>query len=395
MSAARSGWAVVTTLALAAAAIVGVADGLPGAAVTFAILLAVGTPTVVTTRAVVARRERIGGLRRQAGLLTVLVVGQLAVAVGAFIALMFVSPHDALLTALVVADAVALGAWAAGELGRRSLGDIDAIRAALAAVGDGRRDVRTGVSGDNELARLASAVDAMVAMLDGEERARRTLIAGVSHDLRTPITALRLLAEAIDDDIADEATRRRYAARMGNHLRSLGALIDDLFELTRLESGDLAWSMEQIHLEELVDEAVSAMQPAADERMVVVSATPAASATALVRANPEKVQRVLVNLIQNAIRHTPADGTVMVHTEMVGDAVEVEVADTGTGVAEEHRERIFEPFFRGDSSRTQEGAGLGLAISRAIVEAHGGRIWFERSEVGARVRFCLPVEHAR
>lgn len=390
MSRAPSGWALSAGTAVAAALVVAAADGLAGALVTLGILLAVGVVTVSATRAMIARRERVGGLRRHARLLGLLIAGELVLGIGGFIALMFVSPHDALLTVLVVVDAAVLAAWAAGELGRRSLAEIDAIRATLAEVGDGRRDVRTGVRGSDEVASLAAAVDAMVAMLDGEERARRTLIAGVSHDLRTPITALRLLAEAIDDDIADDATRRRYAGRMGTHLRSLGALIDDLFELTRLESGDLAWSMEQIHLDELVAEAVAAMQPAADERMVMVSATPA-TARALVRANPEKVQRVLVNLIQNAIRHTPADGTVMVHTEAVGDAVEVEVADTGAGIPEEHRERIFEPFFRGDSSRTEEGAGLGLAISRAIVEAHGGRIWFERSDVGARVRFRLPA----
>ena len=109
------------------------------------------------------------------------------------------------------------------------------------------------------------------------------------------------------------------------------------------------------------------------------------------QANPEQVQRVLFNLIQNAIRHTPPDGTVTVRAATVAGGVEVEVADTGAGVPEAQREQVFEPFFRGDASRTEDGAGLGLAISRAIVEAHGGRIWFEPSPVGACVRFLLPV----
>ena len=124
-------------------------------------------------------------------------------------------------------------------LGRRAIDDVDAIRTTLALVGEGRRDVRTGVAGRDELARLAADVDAMVARLDGEERARRDLIAAVSHDLRTPITALRLLADAIDDGLVDAEDRRDYAARIGTHVRALGALIDDLFELTRLESGEL------------------------------------------------------------------------------------------------------------------------------------------------------------
>ncbi len=384
------GLALALALAVIAAAIVDMGYDASGAATTAAILAALGLTTVVATHALAVRRKHLSGLRRQATLLGALVAGQLAVGVALFVALMFVNTHDAVLTALVAAYASALGLWAARRLARDALADVDAIRATLDAVGQGRRDVRTGVAGENEIARLAGEVDAMVALLDKEERARQTLIAGVSHDLRTPITALRLLAEAIDDGIADTATRRQYAARMGTHVRALGALIDDLFELTRLERGDLDWTLEQVDLEDLVVETVAAMQPAAEERMVIVSAQ-REETMALALAHPERVQRVLFNLIQNAIRHTPPDGTVTVRAARVGGSVEVEVADTGSGIPDAQHEQVFEPFFRGDSSRTQEGTGLGLAISRAIVEAHGGRIWFEPSEIGARVRFCLPA----
>jgi signal transduction histidine kinase len=111
------------------------------------------------------------------------------------------------------------------------------------------------------------------------------------------------------------------------------------------------------------------------------------------RANPEKVQRVLFNLIQNAIRHTPADGSVVVRAEPVADRIEIEVADSGDGIAPAERERVFTAFYRGgtDAARTTAGAGLGLAVSRAIVEAHGGQIWLADSAVGTRVRFSLPV----
>jgi signal transduction histidine kinase len=264
------------------------------------------------------------------------------------------------------------------------------VRTTLALVGEGRRDVRTGVEGRDEIARLAADVDAMVSRLDGEERARRDLIAAVSHDLRTPITALRLLADAIDDGIVDAEKRREYAARIGTHVRALGALIDDLFELTRLESGDLAWSMERVRLDLLVREAVEAMRPAADAEAVIVKAELGPS-LAPARANPERLQRVLFNLIQNAIRHTPPDGSVTVRAESIGDAIEIEVADTGCGIATEHRTRVFEAFYRADGARSDGGAGLGLAVSRAIVEAHGGSIWLEQAAVGTRVRFRLPV----
>ena len=390
LGALRGGLALALALALLAAAVVYMGYDAAGAVSTVVILGALGLGTVLATHALVIHRERVGGLRRQAALLGALVAGQLAVGVGVFVALMFLSTHDAVLTVLVAAYASTLGLWAAQRLGREALADVDAIRGTLGAVGQGRRDVRTGVAGANEIAQLAGEVDAMVTLLDKEERARQTLIAGVSHDLRTPITALRLLAEAIDDDIADSATRRQYAARMGTHVRALGALIDDLFELTRLQGGDLNWTLEQIDLEDLVAETVAAMQPQAEARMVMVNALRDDTMPRAL-AQPEKVQRVLFNLIQNAIRHTPPDGSVTVRAERIGGVVEVEVADTGGGIPDAQREQVFEPFFRGDSSRTEDGAGLGLAISRAIVEAHGGRIWFAPSDVGARVRFRLPA----
>jgi signal transduction histidine kinase len=109
------------------------------------------------------------------------------------------------------------------------------------------------------------------------------------------------------------------------------------------------------------------------------------------RADPEKLQRVLFNLIRNAIRHTPPDGSVTVRAESSGDWVEIEIADTGGGIDPGDRDRIFDPFVRGEESRSGDGAGLGLAISRAIVEAHGGRIWLADSDVGTRVRFVIPT----
>jgi signal transduction histidine kinase len=377
-------------LAIVAAAVALAGYGLRAGVLTLAILAPLGCATVLATGALVARRARLGGLRRQFALVAGLGALQVVVAVALFAGLMFVSGHDAAMTALVVVYAGALATWTALLAGRRALADLGAVRATLAAVGDGRRDVRTEVRGSDEIARLAADVDAMVARLDAEERARRDLVAAVSHDLRTPITALRLLADAIDDELVDPETRREYAARMGTHVRALGALIDDLFELTRIERGELGWSMEQVRLDLLVQETVEAMRPAADAGAVAVTAGPLGEA-ATARANAERLQRVLFNLIQNAIRHTPPDGSVTVRAEPVDGAVEIEVADTGPGIPAGDRRRVFEPFFRGDPARTDAGAGLGLAISRAIVEAHGGRIWLVDSTVGTRVRFRLPA----
>ena len=172
----------------------------------------------------------------------------------------------------------------------------------------------------------------MIVRLDREERMRRELFAAVSHDLRTPITALGLLATAIDDEVVEDAKRREYAARMNTHVRALGALIDDLFDLTRLEAKELEWTMERLRLDELVHDAVEAMRPTADAGSVAVRAELRAP-LAPSHGNHEQLQRVLFNLIQNAIHHTPPDGSVTVRAEDVDGGVEIEVADTGAGIA--------------------------------------------------------------
>jgi signal transduction histidine kinase len=223
------------------------------------------------------------------------------------------------------------------------------------------------------------------------DAAWRQLVAAASHDLRTPVTSLRLLAEAVDDQIVDGTARRQYVSRMRTHIDVLEALIDDLFELSRIEAGDVSWRMERCPLGELVTESVAAMAVHAEGRHITVRVQIPDRLKAPC-ANREKVRRVLFNLIQNAIRHTPSGGEVVVRVEVVGDAVVVEVADTGTGIAPEERQHVFAPFYRGGNDAHRRGAaGLGLAVARAIVEAHGGRIWIGSARRGARVRFSLPV----
>ena len=211
---------------VAAIAIAGIAGLIYGghAFVSVAEVLApLGAATVLAAHFVAAGRERLGGLRRQLAVLGLLVGAQLAIAVVLFIDLMFVSKHDAFFTALVAAYTGLLGVAAGRLTGRRALSDLNRIRATLTRVADGDRDLRTGVGGHDELGALAADVDSMVARLSAEESARRNLIASVSHDLRTPITSLQLLAEAIDDDIVDPGTRRDYLSRMTTHVRQLAA----------------------------------------------------------------------------------------------------------------------------------------------------------------------------
>ncbi len=241
-------------------------------------------------------------------------------------------------------------------------------------------------------AALAAALAVRLAMEERSRRqiedARRQMVAAVSHDLRTPLASLRLLVEAIDDGVVEGETRERYLREMRTHVETLTALIDDLFELSRIEAGEISWTMERIDLGSLIDGTVASMRGPAEARGVVLAAElPAAGLAA--NANAEKVQRVLLNLIQNAIRHTPADGSVTVRARTAPDGIEVEVADDGEGIPAGEGERVFEAFYRGDESRSDDGAGLGLAISRAIVEAHGGKIWLEEGSPGTEVHFTL------
>jgi signal transduction histidine kinase len=241
-------------------------------------------------------------------------------------------------------------------------------------------------------AALAAALAVRLAMEERSRRqiedARRQMVAAVSHDLRTPLASLRLLVEAIDDGVVEGETRERYLREMRTHVETLTALIDDLFELSRIEAGEISWTMERIDLGSLIDGTVASMRGPAEARGVVLAAElPAAGLAA--NANAEKVQRVLLNLIQNAIRHTPTDGSVTVRARAAPEGVEVEVADDGEGIPAGEGERVFEAFYRGDESRSDDGAGLGLAISRAIVEAHGGKIWLEEGSPGTKVHFTL------
>ena len=393
MSAHAQRIAVTVAVAVGVSAIVWPVYGSRASVSSLAILAPLGAATTVLADLLASHRGWIRGMRRQLSVLALLASAQLAAALGLFAGLMFVSNHDAFFMALAAGYAGLVGLAAARLVARRALSDLDAVRTAVAQVGEGSRDVRIPLHGHDELAALAADVESMAAKLASEERARRELVASVSHDLRTPITTLQLIAQALEDGIFEPERMREQLQLMSTHVRALAALIDDLFELSRLEAGDVQWSTEQVRLDHLVQETIDAMRPQAEAGGVAVRAEfdqPLASA----RGNPEQLQRVLFNLIQNAIRHTPADGSVVVRAEPVpGRAVEIEVADTGAGIDPELTDRIFDPFVQGPSrvAGHNGSAGLGLAIARAIVAAHGGRIWIAGTGPGTRIRFSLPT----
>jgi len=392
------GLAGITAAAAAAALVFGLVYSAHDGLLMAAYLLACGGSVLLAVELLKRRRRHARSLARQLAMGVGASIGLTTLGVAVIALLLFVSPHDGLVMAVLLLFAGALGAYAVWALSQGPLADLHSVRGGLRAVGEGQRDVSIDTEASDELADLAEAATRMIDQLakrEGErdlaERGRRDLVAAVSHDLRTPLTSLRLLSEAIESDLVDVETRRDYLEQMSLHIRSLSALIEDLFELSRLEAGDIRWSVQQVRLDELVAETVEAMRAqAAFKHVTVAAAVPPDLGPA--RADPERLQRVLFNLIQNAIRHTPADGSVTVLAEVNGKGLEVEVADTGEGVPEEDRGRAFDPFYRGGDGRARSrgGSGLGLAICRAIVEAHGGQIWFADSATGTRVRFSLP-----
>jgi signal transduction histidine kinase len=396
----KARWAILL-LAAGAAAVAGVtalAHGASHASAAAAFFALCGAPVLVLSHLLAPHRRRLGSLSGQFAAGVALVFGLVLLGVGTVGVLMLISSQDAYVLATLLAFACALAVYSSWLLTRGIRDDIETVRDALQAVGEGeqvRVPIETG--GRDEIAELARAAEEMSVRLaehearrSAAERARKDLIAAISHDLRTPLTSLRLLAQGIEDGLLDPGhVDQGYAEEMGVHVRSLSAMVDDLFELTRLEAGDIQWSIERVSLDQLVAETVDAMRPQAAAKGIAVE-TRLQSDLATARANPEKLQRVLFNLIQNAIRHTPEDGSVTVAAESAGQAIEVEVADTGSGIPAGERERVFEPFFRGDVSRGSGGSGLGLSICRAIIEVHGGRIWLDSTDDGTRVRFTVP-----
>ena len=214
------------------------------------------------------------------------------------------------------------------------------------------------------------------------------LVASASHDLRTPLASLRAMLEALEDGLADPA---EYLPAIGEQVQTLASLVDDLFELARIDAGVLTLELRQGSLHTLVESCVRGLEAEARARNIQLEArvNPAVSQVWMA---PEKVERVLLNLLTNALRHTPSDGSIAVLVEPASNEVRVSVEDSGEGIAPEVMRRVFDRFWRGDPARSAGGSGLGLAIARGLVEAQGGRIWAEnRPSGGARISFTLPA----
>jgi signal transduction histidine kinase len=315
---------------------------------------------------------------------------------------MFLSTHDARVAVVVVAAAGVGGLVVALLLGRRVSHDANALAGAAKTLSSGRFHPPAGplpaeltvVADEMEMAdqRLREARERTSAL----EASRRELVAWVSHDLRSPLAGLRAMAEALEDGVVrDEAGVARYHRGIRREIDRMASMVDDLFELSRIHAGTLRLAVHRVGVDDLVSEAIAAADPVARSKGVRLAGS--APAGEHVSVDPHQMARVLHNLVANAIRHTPDDGTVEIAGTVVDQHACFVVHDTCGGIPEADLPRLFDVAFRGETARTpteDSGAGLGLAIARGIVEAHDGKIDVRNAVGGCRFEVRIPLAAA-
>jgi signal transduction histidine kinase len=314
--------------------------------------------------------------------------------------LMFASQHDLLLATILLlfasGIAMVLGYFLSSAVSER----IHHLDLAAKEIQSGNLSIRVPVHGNDEVAELARTFNQMASQLqeaDANQRTldslRRDLVAWAGHDLRTPLTGVRVLVEALADGIIDDPqTSRRYLDQARKQIDHLSVLIDDLFQVSQLDAGGIPLNLEPASLSDLISDTLENFSSLANRQGIHItgSAQPGIDPVCM---DTQRIGRALNNLISNALSHTPKGGQVCVRAEMIEENVQVTVEDSGEGISPEDLPHIFDRFYRGEKSRNQAtgGSGLGLAIAKGIVEAHKGTIKVEsKPNEGAKFYFSLP-----
>jgi heavy metal sensor kinase len=303
--------------------------------------------------------------------------------------------HGLLRVLLLLLPLAAAGACLGGWLvARRALAPIAAMTEHARRISADQLGERLPVVNPaDELGRLAAVFNGMLGRLEQSFAQLRRFTADASHELRTPLTALRAVGEVgIHRELTVDGCREVIGSML-EEVDRMGRLVDTLLLLARSDARALALQPESIDLGELAREVAATLSVLGDEKQQHIEVL--ASGQALVRGDRTLLRQALLNLVHNAIEHTPAGGKIAVRVAAHGGAVECSVSDSGPGVPPEHRERIFERFYRADPARARAtgGAGLGLALARSVVELHGGKLEFLAGEPGGSVfRIRLPVE---
>lgn len=253
----------------------------------------------------------------------------------------------------------------------------------------GDYESRVDVGGSDELTVLGGAFNEMAASLASAEERRRQLLSDVAHELRTPLATIDAYLEGLADGVVEPSAETWQLLR--GESRRLGRITEDLTKVSQAEERQLDLRLQRVAAATLVEAAAGAAAPAYAAKGVELKVS-AGGEGLHVRVDTDRLGEVLANLLANALRHTPTEGKVTLAAERAGDDVTFSVADTGDGLAPDDLERIFERFYRVDPSRSRDqgGSGIGLAIARSLVEAHGGRLWAESPGKGQGARFvCL------
>jgi signal transduction histidine kinase len=349
--------------------------------------------------------RRLGSLRLSLTLGYALAAGLTLLNVWVTARLMFISEHDLALGGILLlfagAISVAFGASLSANIARA----VDKLVSAARRLSEGTFSVRVEITGRDELARLSDSFNAMAERLEQAdedarrlEAARRDLVAWVSHDLRTPLSALQAMTDAmVEGVVTDPEEVQRYLNQCQVAIRRMNDLIDDLFQLAQVDAGHLDLQFEPCNLSDLVSDAIGGFSANVQAKNVSITGE-VDPALDPVWIAPREISRVLHNLLENALRHTPAGGKIHVQGRLQDGIAHLSIQDTGEGVGPEDLPRMFERFYRGEKSRSRDGfqrggAGLGLAIARGFIEAHGGRIWAESTPgAGTTMHFELPLE---
>jgi signal transduction histidine kinase len=361
------------------------------------VLIPAGATTALTTW---AARPLLARSTLRLRMLTVALVG---VSVGlanlAVLAwLMFASGHDVGLIVVLLAYAGGAGVGAALAVASSTASALRRVQDVASELAEGNLSARVGpLRAGTEVDALARALDEMAGRLESAlarerelDASRRDLVTAVSHDLRTPLASLRAMVEAVDEGVVDDApTLKRYAGEMRRSVDQLVGLVDDLFELVQVEAGVIEHERDRARLEDVVRAALAVVEPDAERKRVWLLSDLGVAGD--LSCSP-RLTRVLQNLLVNAVRHTPADGSVRIQARRDDQRLEVSVEDTGEGIDPIHLDRVFDPFYRADAARSGGGAGLGLALARRIVEALGGRISVESKPAkGSRFAVTIPL----
>lgn len=301
--------------------------------------------------------------------------------------------HVEWLLALAGAGGIVVALGFTVILSKRIANPLRQMAAVAKGMGCGNYDAKVHIFGDDEVAQLGAAINELAANLDRLESSRREFLADVSHELRTPMSYIRGYSEVLHEGLVQSPDEtKNYLGIINDESRRLEGLVNDLFALAQADAGILPVEKRPIHLEDVIHSVVERMRKRAEDRQIFIRT--ALSPLRPVEADPTRLEQVLVNLVENAIRYTPPNGSIEVSAKPVDNWIEVIVSDSGIGIPKSDLPYIWDRLYRVEKSRSRTGggSGLGLAIVKHIVESHGGSVHADSVETaGTTISFRIPL----